>query len=68
MSAVLGVIGPIFALIALGYLVTRFRLFQPGDLRALGRYVVMLALPALIFRAVTARHLGTLVDPGYLAA
>lgn len=68
MSAVLGVTGPIFLLIALGYLLTRLRVFEAGDLRALGRYVVALALPALIFRAVTAGELSALVDPGYLAA
>lgn len=68
MSAVLGITGPIFALIGLGWLVTRAGVFQAGDLRALGRYVVMLALPALIFRAVTAHDLASLVDGGYLAA
>lgn len=68
MSAILGVTGPIFALIAVGYLMARVGAFQPADLKALGRYVVMLALPALIFRAVTARELSALVDPAYLAA
>jgi malonate transporter and related proteins len=68
MGAIVAVTGPIFALVAVGYLVTWLRLFQPTDLRALGRYVVTLALPALIFRAVTAHDLGALFDPGYLAA
>ena len=68
MSGVLGITGPIFALIGLGWLVTRAGIVQAGDLRALGRYVVMLALPALIFRAVTVRELGELVDRAYLAA
>jgi predicted permease len=67
-TAVLAVTGPIFALIGLGYLLTRFGLFGAGDLRALGRYVVLLALPALIFRAVTARDLAQVIDPAYLAA
>ena len=68
MTAVLAVTGPIFALIGLGYVITRIGLFDAGDLRALGRYVVMLALPALIFRAVTARDLAEVIDPAYLAA
>ncbi|MFT3975363.1 MAG: AEC family transporter [Amaricoccus sp.] len=68
MSAIFSVTGPIFALIALGYAVRRGGVFGPSDLRALGRYVVMLALPALIFRAVAGREFGTLVDPAYLAA
>ena len=68
MTAVLAVTGPIFALIGLGHVITRIGLFDAGDLRALGRYVVMLALPALIFRAVTARDLAEVIDPPYLFA
>ena len=68
MTAILAVTGPIFALIALGWGVTRAGLLDPGAIRALGRYVVNLALPALIFRAVTAREPGELIDLPYLAA
>ena len=68
MGGVIGVTGPIFALIGLGYLVTRLGSFRPADLRALGRYVVALALPALIFRAVTVGDLAAVIDPAYLAA
>lgn len=68
MSAVLSVIGPIFALIALGAALRSGGAFTASDLRALGRYVVLLALPALIFRAVGGRDLAALIDPVYLAA
>lgn len=68
MTAILAVTGPVFALIALGWGVTRTGLLDPAAIRALGRYVVTLALPALIFRAVTAREIGELVDLPYLAA
>ena len=68
MTAILAVTGPIFALIALGWAVTRTGLLDPGTIRGLGRYVVTLALPALIFRAVTAREIEALVDLPYLAA
>lgn len=68
MTAILAVTGPIFALIALGWAVTRTGLLDPGTIRGLGRYVVTLALPALIFRAVTAREIEDLVDLPYLAA
>jgi predicted permease len=68
MSAILSITGPIFALIALGYGVRRAGAFGAADLRALGRYVVMLALPALIFRAVSGRDLAALVDASYLGA
>lgn len=68
MSAILAITGPIFALIALGYVLRRTGSFTAADLRTLGRYVVTLALPALIFRAVTGSDLAALFDASYLAA
>jgi malonate transporter and related proteins len=60
------VTGTIFALIGLGYLVARLRILGPEGVRSLGAYVVNLALPALIFRALTERDLAAIISPGYL--
>lgn len=60
--------GTIFVLIALGYAAVRWRLLGPGAAAALGGYVANLALPALIFVALTSRPIGEIVDPGYLLA
>lgn len=68
MMGILPVTGPIFALIAIGWLTARTGLFSAADTRSLGRFVVTLALPALIFRAVASRDLGAVADVGYLAA
>jgi malonate transporter len=68
MGDVLAITGPIFALIAAGWLMTRGGIFSPADIRALGRYVVWLALPALIIRAVATSELGAIVHFPYLAA
>lgn len=68
MTGIVPVTGTIFAMIALGYASVRFGLFDAGAMRVLGRYVVNLALPALIFRAVTANDLGAILDAGYLVA
>ena len=62
----LAVTGTIFALIGLGYFVARLRVLGAEGVRALGAYVVTLALPALIFRALTERDLAAIVSPGYL--
>jgi malonate transporter len=68
MLDIIPVTGAIFALIALGYLAVRFKMFSPQDLRVFGKYVLNFALPALIFRAVAGRDLGEILDPGYLGA
>jgi len=43
-------------------------LFSDGDLAVLGKYIVNLALPALIFNAVASRSLAEVFIPGYVGA
>lgn len=68
MFDILSITGVIFVLIATGVLTVRFGVFAPSDMGTLGKFVVNLALPALIFRAVTTRPLDEIANPGYLAA
>lgn len=55
MLAVLGIITPVFAAVALGWLCVRLGLFKPADMRLFGSFVLNLALPALLFLAVATR-------------
>lgn len=66
MLNVLTITFPIFATIALGYVTTRRGMFLPGDMAALGRFVVNIALPALVFTALTSRPLAQVFDAGYV--
>lgn len=68
MLQVLGITFPIFAAIAIGYGVTARGLFSPADMRVLGKYVLNIAFPALLFNAVASRDLAEILHPGYLAA
>lgn len=68
MLDVLSITGVIFVLIGVGFLVVRRGVFAPEEMRVLGKFVVNLALPALIFRAVTTRPLSDLANPAYLLA
>jgi predicted permease len=63
-----GITGPIYLLILAGYLSVRFGLFAKADMRVLGRFVAQLALPALLFRALSQRSLGEIVNVSYLVA
>lgn len=40
--------------------------FAPGDMKVLGKYVLNIALPALLFNAVASRDLGDVLNLGYL--
>ncbi|RBI85457.1 transporter [Rhodosalinus halophilus] len=67
MLEILAITFPIFALVALGYGSVRFGAFQPSDMRALGLFVMNVALPALLFNAVAERSLTETLSPAYLS-
>lgn len=68
MLAVFGITFPIFAMVALGYGLVARKVFKPADMRVLGRYVMNIALPALIFQAVASRPAAEVFHPGYMGA
>lgn len=67
MGAILTITFPIFALIAIGYGAVRAGLFTQSDMKTLGKYVLNIALPALLFNAIATRDLGDVLNLGYLA-
>ncbi|SLN66999.1 putative transporter YfdV [Aquimixticola soesokkakensis] len=68
MFEVLSVTGTVFALIAIGYFATRARFFTATDHEVLTKFVMRLALPALIFRSVSTRSVSEIFDPAFLLA
>jgi predicted permease len=68
MLSVLSITGSIFVLIGLGYVLARWQVFTEAEFSTLGRFVVRIALPALILRALITRPLGDVFDLGYLLA
>lgn len=68
MLAILAITGPIFALIGLGYVCVVMGLFERSDMRILGRFVINLALPALIVSALSQRTLAEILRGDYLLA
>ena len=53
MLDILAITGPIYLCIVLGYLATRHGLFDRADMRVFGKFVINLALPALLFNALS---------------
>ena len=68
MLDILSITGPIYFVIALGWAAVRRGLFAPDDLRVLGRFVLNLALPALLFNALARRPVREILEPVYLIA
>lgn len=67
MLGILGITSPLFAAIALGYLAVRLDFFSKADVRVLGRFVMSVALPALLFKALSERSFSDILNFTYLA-
>lgn len=59
---------PVFALILLGYLASRMNILGPQAPIELNRFVVFLALPAMLFEATAGSPIEELWQPGLLGA
>src|SRR3989338_5933408 len=68
MLQILGITAPIFILIGIGYLAARNGLVSPEQVTGIGRFVVTLALPALVIKALLERPLHEVFDRNYLLA
>jgi malonate transporter len=68
MFEIFSVTGPIFLAIAAGYVSTRAGLFSQDDMRVMGRFVINLALPCLLFNAVAQQRIGDILNGSYLLA
>ena len=68
MLAILGITSPIFMIVLIGYGLTHRGLFSKADIRAFGKFVVALALPALVFKALSESRLSDIFNVGYLLA
>lgn len=68
MLDILTITGPIYLCIAAGYASVRWSLFSKADIRVFGRFVIQIALPALLFNALASRPLAEVFHPAYLLA
>jgi len=66
MLDILAITGPIYIAIALGYCLTRAGLFSRADMRVLGQFVIHVALPALLFNALSQRRIHEIFNGPYL--
>lgn len=68
MLDILSITGPIYLVILAGFLATRRGLFAKKDMQVLGKFVLNLALPALVFNSLAQRAISEIFNPTYLLA
>jgi hypothetical protein len=66
MLDILSITGPIYIAVILGYLSTRLGLFSTADMRVLGRFVIYIPLPAMLFNALAQRPISEVLNVHYL--
>ncbi|MDQ2094055.1 AEC family transporter [Rhodalgimonas zhirmunskyi] len=66
MLAILSITFPIYVAMALGWGAVRRGVFKPADMPVLGGYVLNIALPALLFKAVATRDVHEVLDLTYM--
>lgn len=66
MLSVLQTIAPIFGVMTIGYLAVKTDLMPKAAVPLLGRFVLFLALPALIFSTLAQTEVTSLIEPLYL--
>ncbi|KAA0015938.1 AEC family transporter [Salinicola corii] len=65
-NTILGAIIPIFILLGIGYLAVLKRVVDKAHIQGMGRYVINIALPALVIQALLERPLGDVFNVPYL--
>jgi malonate transporter len=65
---ILTITGPIYAVILIGFLTTRWGVFSQAEMGVFGKFVVKLALPALVFNALSQRPIHDILNGSYLLA
>ena len=68
MLDILSITVPIYIIIALGFAATRLGRFTKADMGVLGKFVVNFALPALLFKSLSQRPIGEILNSSYMLA
>jgi predicted permease len=66
MLDILSITGPIYIIIAIGFATTRLGRFTKADMGVLGKFIVNFALPALLFKSLSQRPIGEILNSSYL--
>lgn len=66
MLEILGITLPIFLIVAIGFAAVRWGYFEKSDVVVLGKFVINVALPALLFKSLAERPFGEVVNGKYI--
>lgn len=65
MSAIFTVIAPVFLMIAIGYGAVGLKVFTAEQLAGLGKFVIKIGMPMMVFHAIATRPIAEAFKPAY---
>lgn len=65
MSAIFSIIAPVFVMIIIGYVAMRRHFFTPEQLAGMGKFVVRIGMPMLVFYSIATRPISDVFKPEY---
>ncbi|WP_416190704.1 AEC family transporter [Neisseria sp. CCUG12390] len=65
MSAIFTIIAPVFLMIAIGYGAMRQRVFSRDQFDGLGKFVIKIGMPMMVFNAIATRPIADVFKPEY---
>jgi len=66
LGALIGIVGPVFLVILIGFGIGRSGILGPDLVRGIGRFIIAVPLPALVFNALATARIGEVFRPDYL--
>lgn len=68
MAGIFAIVAPIYLVMTIGYATTRLGLFDKPAMRTFGKFVVNIALPGLIFKALSERDFSEILNVSFILA
>ncbi|MDO4228015.1 MAG: AEC family transporter [Neisseria sp.] len=66
MFAILSITTPVFIIIGMGYFAARFSFFSREQFAGMGKFVVRIGMPMLVFSAIATRPIADVLKADYL--
>jgi len=64
LGALIGIVGPVFLVILIGFGIGRSGILTPDLVRGIGRFIIAVPLPALVFNALATARIGEVFRKG----
>ncbi|WP_107928295.1 AEC family transporter [Neisseria animaloris] len=66
MFSILTITAPVFIIMGMGYFAMRFNFFTPVQINGMGKFIIHIGMPMLVFSAIATRPIAEVLNPAYM--